>query len=554
MATNNIKIFDETKSNMLSNEAYGVNSQRLNGVQQGIASSQLQNKTLYQVSLVAYAIGQMMQANGFDANDELAVSAFCDNMSKSIMQKALDLVSVDDVTKFEDTKKYINPATWKAAFDFMKADSALIQSGTDDTHYVTPKGVAQKFGGGIELDDGTISKWNSIANVKIQQPNVYELFDDINGEKIFYYACAPNKSWYLILCIYYISSKYKHIVRLYKYDTNELMDELNDIGISESANNIKAIKANNNAVCFAVSSSLIHFHQITNELKFGKFAKSSGLSIDEFECEQDSPFEQNDSILYFAYCTGTTGPVYCACYEVSANLITTLTVTNSSFTVSNVKRIQTIYGPNKIYYIVPHTNTSMTSVVNLFAVSVKTVTVRKQIASNAGRTHIFANDFGLFIFCYYSNNYDTCVYRFTSSAVISYSGSISSNINSKELFAVKYDKNNNSILIYYSTISDPTHDVYLYGIDLASTSPTVDFLANGVKGVIKCLFYNYADFAYSTIYSSKYYFPLSFYTMAQYVIIDGKEYLADVSNPTFSNIYSSIKAPLLAIGGVKVKD
>ena len=143
MATNNIKIFDETKSNMLSNEAYGVNSQRLNGVQQGIASSQLQNKTLYQVSLVAYAIGQMMQANGFDANDELAVSAFCDNMSKSIMQKALDLVSVDDVTKFEDTKKYINPATWKAAFDFMKADSALIQSGTDDTHYVTPKGVGE---------------------------------------------------------------------------------------------------------------------------------------------------------------------------------------------------------------------------------------------------------------------------------------------------------------------------------------------------------------------------------------------------------------------------
>ena len=198
MATNNIKIFDENKSNMLSNEAYGVNSQRLNGVQQGIASSQLQNKTLYQVSLVAYAIGQMMQANGYDANDELAVSAFCDNMSKSIMQKTLDLVSVDDVTNFADTKQYINPATWKAAFDFMKADSELIQSGTDDTHFVTPKGVK-------EAGTKFVSQWLSnnyfyqeFNQTTSKQNKTYKIKPAIEIHACIINICphGTNSSWY----------------------------------------------------------------------------------------------------------------------------------------------------------------------------------------------------------------------------------------------------------------------------------------------------------------------------------------------------------------------
>ena len=204
MATNNIKIFDENKSNMLSNEAYGVNSQRLNGVQQGIASSQLQNKTLYQVSLVAYAIGQMMQANGFDANDELAVSAFCDNMSKSIMQKTLDLVSADDVTSFEDTKKYINPATWKAAFDFMKADTALIQAGTDDTHYVTPKGVSvweNKFGGKIRLPDNILGEYFEKYIEYVSTLVFYNEYDNLTTTDIKS-VLTPNGKYLIELVLY----------------------------------------------------------------------------------------------------------------------------------------------------------------------------------------------------------------------------------------------------------------------------------------------------------------------------------------------------------------
>lgn len=115
MAVNNIKIFDQNKANMLTDEAYSSNVQRINGVQQGIASSQLQNKTLYQVSLVAYAIGQMMQANGLDANDADTVSTFANNMSQTIMQKVLDKANSDEAIAGTNNTKFITPSTLKAA-------------------------------------------------------------------------------------------------------------------------------------------------------------------------------------------------------------------------------------------------------------------------------------------------------------------------------------------------------------------------------------------------------------------------------------------------------
>lgn len=115
MAVNNIKIFDQNKANMLTDEAYSSNVQRINGVQQGIASSQLQNKTLYQVSLVAYAIGQMMQANGLDANDADAVSTFANNMSQTIMQKVLDKANSDEAIAGTNNTKFITPSTLKVA-------------------------------------------------------------------------------------------------------------------------------------------------------------------------------------------------------------------------------------------------------------------------------------------------------------------------------------------------------------------------------------------------------------------------------------------------------
>ena len=97
MASSNIKLFDENKGNMLSDTEFNISTQRLNGLQTGVASSQLQNKAMYQASLMAYAIAQLMLANGKNANDTDAVSTFVNNLSASIVQKALDKATMQDV-------------------------------------------------------------------------------------------------------------------------------------------------------------------------------------------------------------------------------------------------------------------------------------------------------------------------------------------------------------------------------------------------------------------------------------------------------------------------
>lgn len=135
MASTNFKLFDENKTNMMSDTEYNINVQRLNGVQAGIASSQLQNKTLYQTSLVAYSLAQIMMQNGYDANDSAAVSAFVGNMSNSLLQKVLDKATTAEAQNGVNNTKWMTPALTKAAIDILAAKSANILSSETKTLY-----------------------------------------------------------------------------------------------------------------------------------------------------------------------------------------------------------------------------------------------------------------------------------------------------------------------------------------------------------------------------------------------------------------------------------
>lgn len=117
MASTNIKIFDENKGNIMADEAYAIDSQRVNGVQSGIASSQLQNKTLFQVSLMAYALAQIMNQNGIDANDYDAVSTFVNNLSSSLLQKVNDKASTAQAQAGTNNTKWMTPALVKSFVD-----------------------------------------------------------------------------------------------------------------------------------------------------------------------------------------------------------------------------------------------------------------------------------------------------------------------------------------------------------------------------------------------------------------------------------------------------
>ena len=129
MPSSNILLFDANKANMMADEQYNTNTQRLNGVQSGIASSQLQNKTLYQVSLVAYAIAQIMNQNGLDANDTVAVSAFVANLSGTMLQKVADLATTQEAQAGVATGKWMSPALVRAAMDTYTSNKWLPLTG-----------------------------------------------------------------------------------------------------------------------------------------------------------------------------------------------------------------------------------------------------------------------------------------------------------------------------------------------------------------------------------------------------------------------------------------
>lgn len=167
MPSSNILLFDANKANMMADEQYSTNTQRLNGVQSGIASSQLQNKTLYQVSLVAYAIAQIMNQNGRDANDTAAVSAFVANLSGTVLQKIVDLATTQEAQAGVSTVKWMSPASVKTAIDTLAAKAQNILSAEtktafglgstavpDDVLAILSKAVLSTSDGDVKLPSG----------------------------------------------------------------------------------------------------------------------------------------------------------------------------------------------------------------------------------------------------------------------------------------------------------------------------------------------------------------------------------------------------------------
>lgn len=115
MPTSNFKLFDENKTNAMTDAEYASANQRLNGVQSGIASSKLQNKFQIQMSMVAYAIAQLMVQNGYDATDSTAITTFVSNLSNSVLQKVLDKATTAQAQAGTDNTKWMTPALVKSS-------------------------------------------------------------------------------------------------------------------------------------------------------------------------------------------------------------------------------------------------------------------------------------------------------------------------------------------------------------------------------------------------------------------------------------------------------
>lgn len=169
MPINNFKLFDEKKANMMSDDDYAINQQRLNGVQSGVASSQLQNKTLYQTALMCYALAQIMAANGYDANDADAVSTFVNNLSSTMVQKVKDRASELEVKTGAKVNKYITPGDFMTSLNYLtkakygESDPTTSTEGTLGQIYVNTTTQRAFYCGKIE---GSTFTWYPIARIR----------------------------------------------------------------------------------------------------------------------------------------------------------------------------------------------------------------------------------------------------------------------------------------------------------------------------------------------------------------------------------------------------
>ncbi|TWH46320.1 hypothetical protein [Sporomusa sp. KB1] len=66
----NFKIFNETKTSMMTDEQYAAATQRQNGVIPGRAIPELHNKLFYQVSMMCAAIAEALSQQGYTVTDE----------------------------------------------------------------------------------------------------------------------------------------------------------------------------------------------------------------------------------------------------------------------------------------------------------------------------------------------------------------------------------------------------------------------------------------------------------------------------------------------------
>lgn len=91
MGSTNFQRFNPAGSSMLSDSDYTANTQRLNGVTPGIASSALHNKIFYQVSTMVAAIAEVM-ANSGETVTDASYSALVASITTVFTQRTIPQV------------------------------------------------------------------------------------------------------------------------------------------------------------------------------------------------------------------------------------------------------------------------------------------------------------------------------------------------------------------------------------------------------------------------------------------------------------------------------
>lgn len=152
--SNSFSIFDENSGNMMTLEEYATNQARMQGVQAGVASSSLHNRSMHQMSYAAYAIAELMSQQGYDATDNDSIEDFVN----TFFQAASDFI-LDSVAPNQDILDMLGLPEGSSIFDVLYE---LATIPTNEAIVVVSLNAPDNFNPEVDVTvtnwgDGTIS-------------------------------------------------------------------------------------------------------------------------------------------------------------------------------------------------------------------------------------------------------------------------------------------------------------------------------------------------------------------------------------------------------------
>ena len=290
MASSNFKLFDENKTNMMQDGEYGANNQRLNGLQSGIASSMLQNKFQYQMSLISYAIGQLMVQNNIDANDSQAVSTFVNNLSNTFLQKVIDKATTGQAQAGTDDTKWLTPALVKAFYDYRKASVEEAKAGTDQNKFITPYTLSNFVG-------------------EYSERKFYKV-----GDVVVTARTDLGSDWALCNGASFASSQYPELAGVMGNPSIYKISNKTPLGLSYNLNgSVVVLDDEGRLVIFNNKSPYNTFTRITFNKDFG-VTNTETITVSQLNENRNGQILYSDGYFYFISCGSAYIP-HCVIYK-----------------------------------------------------------------------------------------------------------------------------------------------------------------------------------------------------------------------------------------------
>lgn len=194
---NEFLVFDENNQNSLTNEAYSIDEQRLNGVESGIARSSLYNKAMRQATLLSNAFGQLLSEKDLNAKEDSTIKeAIKELFNIKNISSDNEEISLNDVIKNNILINSVNALNQSVDDNFYNYlvesdDKNLGLFGQIVAKYILDNSALEETSYSLENIKNCKSYKDLDSNCVNEVKNAYENFEEFNKLALVFSLMFP---------------------------------------------------------------------------------------------------------------------------------------------------------------------------------------------------------------------------------------------------------------------------------------------------------------------------------------------------------------------------